>query len=205
MRGAAAPAGAGSRGRGGPAGASSGRRSRGGSPWLGTPPARCPARGRWRRSVDGSGTAGHPGSRRRLLSPRLGRQGEGCVAVLRSWGMRPHVATSRGQDSLEQRLTSSSPSGSGSARASGTGRDQRHTRAVSRNTADRARAADTCDGASGNVAHGARQRAGRGACADDRGAIAKVDDRGTARPGAILEAAYDRTPGCRPYGGHREW
>jgi hypothetical protein len=95
-----AHAGAGSLGRGGPTAASSGSRWRDGCPSRGRRPARCRARRRWRTPVDGSDTAGHPASRRRVLAPRLGRQGQGCVAALRKWGMRPGVATSRGQDSL---------------------------------------------------------------------------------------------------------
>jgi hypothetical protein len=77
-------------------------RWRDGSPSPGTPPARCRARRPALRSVDESGTAGHPASRRRFVSPRLGGQGEGCVAALRQWGCARYRYIP-GQDTLDPR------------------------------------------------------------------------------------------------------
>jgi hypothetical protein len=96
----AAPAAAGSPGHSGPAAASTDSRSRDGCPSPDTRLGHCRVRPPWRRSVDGTGTAGHPGSRRRALAPRPGRQGKGCVAVQRQWGTCPGVATFRRWDTL---------------------------------------------------------------------------------------------------------
>jgi 16S rRNA A1518/A1519 N6-dimethyltransferase RsmA/KsgA/DIM1 with predicted DNA glycosylase/AP lyase activity len=59
-------------------------------------------------TVDATGTASRPASWRRFLSRRLGRQGEGCVAVQRQWGCASvslHVGDGTGQLHVQKTAT----------------------------------------------------------------------------------------------------